>query len=65
MQRLEVSCAVRFIYTSLGAKGLTEYVRHAGCTKSAASYKTLHPSLYNLAWKSTVELRVSVKAKAK
>ena len=30
MQRLEVSCAIRRIYTSLGAKGLSENELKAG-----------------------------------
>ena len=36
MQRLEVSCAVRRIYTSLGAKGLKPYVYIYGCITSNA-----------------------------
>ena len=46
MQRLEVSCAVRLIYTSLGAKGLI------------SNSKTIFEMFINLIWIFTQELRV-------
>ena len=50
MQRLEVSCAVRRIYTSLGAKGLKVKYQEEGIDSEAAervdvAISTYHPTL--------------------
>ena len=55
MQRLEVSCAVRFIYTSLGAKGLrifTVYINLFQSVKSMGNaYHTARPKPSATAWR--------------
>ena len=39
MQRLEISCAVRRIYTSLGAKGLIDILNNTHCVRHFMTLK--------------------------
>ena len=61
MQRLEVSCAVRRIYTSLGAKGLRQDRRQ----RSGSRPQLLYPFRRNLPTRNKQEVLVAVQKREK